>query len=429
MSITKELKTYLIEKENAFLLNDDNNGKTIMLSGAWGAGKTHFWEKEIEPNLFKKLKAKNKSCVYVSLYGKDNIQALRSEILFKAYESIKEENKLKKKAVSAFGVGSRAFSFSAFGFKLNTKELAEKLELYDEEKKIEEAESFLENGAVICLDDFERKSKKIDLNDLFGFISQLSIEMNCKVIIILNADVFTGEEAEVFKTVKEKTINKFFYFEPTIEELFESISKDKKYDALNDYKNDILNAIKETEELNARIYIQVLDNCLEWLKVKKNLDEKIVRVLVLGTFNFVLNHIVFKCKLVQVDENITQRMFENFKSLNSQSIEYSYPKKIIDRLQINIKLKNNQEYPEFYDSIKDDYKNKDFINLVIKNIKNNLNQEIKKNTDFYINYVYEHQNIIKSLSFLNIFHIYHQDIEYKDTFNEIANFIESGILT
>jgi tRNA A37 threonylcarbamoyladenosine biosynthesis protein TsaE len=73
MSNTEEFKKYLLEKENPFLLDEKkekNNGKTIMISGAWGAGKTHFWQEEIEPELSEKLKDNNKACVYVSLYGK-----------------------------------------------------------------------------------------------------------------------------------------------------------------------------------------------------------------------------------------------------------------------------------------------------------------------------------------------------------------------
>ncbi len=87
----------------------------------------------------------------------------------------------------------------------------------------EEAKSYLVDGGIICFDDFERKSKKIDLNDLFGFITQLSIDMNCKVVIILNSDVFSGEEAKVFSNVKEKTVNKFLKFNPSKEEFFKII--------------------------------------------------------------------------------------------------------------------------------------------------------------------------------------------------------------
>jgi len=61
-------------------LDDANNGKTIMISGAWGAGKTHFWQNEIEKELAEKLKEKEKACVYVSLYGKESILEIKSTI-------------------------------------------------------------------------------------------------------------------------------------------------------------------------------------------------------------------------------------------------------------------------------------------------------------------------------------------------------------
>lgn len=57
---------------------------------------------------------------------------------------------------------------------------------------------------------FERKSKDIDLNDLFGFITHLTIEFDCKVVIILNDDVFEGDEKKMyFQDVKEKSVSKF----------------------------------------------------------------------------------------------------------------------------------------------------------------------------------------------------------------------------
>ena len=48
MSTLKVLKEYLVD-EGGYLLNPDNNGKTVMLSGAWGSGKTNFWQNEINP--------------------------------------------------------------------------------------------------------------------------------------------------------------------------------------------------------------------------------------------------------------------------------------------------------------------------------------------------------------------------------------------
>lgn len=294
MSKVTELMEYLVGK-NGFLLNDAHNGKTIMLSGVWGAGKTHFWKNIIEPKISEKLLEKESACVYVSLYGKDNLETLKNEILFKAYEFQNTDNDIDKvttKAISAFGFGASIVSSLPIGVvSADSSGISNSIKDIFEGKKLKKAQNYINNGGVICLDDFERKSVNIDLNDLFGFIAQLSIEMNCKVIIILNSDIFEGKERNTFKKVKEKTISKFFSYSPTIEELFLVIFNDKKYSSLKANKTTILEIIKETKELNARIYIQVLDNCLEWLACGNSVTT--LRALILSTINFIKNHFVF----------------------------------------------------------------------------------------------------------------------------------------
>jgi len=350
MSTLKELKEYLVGQDG-YLLNYDNNGKTVMLSGAWGSGKTHFWQNEIEPNLSDKLKADQKACVYVSLYGKDNIEAIKNEILFKAYESIKDENKIVKRAISAFGFTSRLFSISYGGTRVNADEVGEVVENFFESRKINEAESFLVDGGLICLDDFERKSKHIDLNDLFGFIAQLAIDMNCKIVIILNSDVFEGEEANVFKAVKEKTVNKFFYFEPTIEELFESIyNSNDKYERLDAYRVEILSIIKETEELNARIYIQVLDNCLEW--INKNCNSTALRTLILNTISYLKYHFILKYPVyLQVSELYTREKIDAvaYDDFRASSKISDYILRIFTKKIIGEKTAIQNKIDSFYD--------------------------------------------------------------------------------
>jgi len=130
-----------------------------------------------------------------------------------------------------------------------------------------------------------------NLNDLFGFITQLTLNFKCKVVIILNDDVFEGEEKDVFSRVKEKTVSKFLKYEPSIEELFSSIfDNDKEYRKLDEYKQIILGTIKETEELNARIYFQVLDNLLEWIDNKKEESNATLRCLILVNILFITFH-------------------------------------------------------------------------------------------------------------------------------------------
>ncbi len=409
MSNKENLKQYLIEKNKPYLLNKDNNGKTIMLSGAWGAGKTYFWQKEIEPKLKEKLEEIEKTCLYVSLYGKDNLDALKKEILINA-SSIDE---LFSKEVSSFG-------FDVLSSIQNSDlKIGQLLKAFSEatnsEKSIRGMEA-LQNGGVICFDDFERKSTKINLNDLFGFISQLAIELSCKIVIILNSDVFVGKEAEVFSHVKEKTINKFLYFQPSIEELFETISSDEKYGSLDEYKVHILNAIKETEELNARVYIQVLDNCLEWLQVKKNLDEYIVRVLVLGTFNFVLNHMVLDYQEIIVSPNNHPSL--RYRIIELYTVKLDIFNSYIDDTKVGLRIKANEISSE----------------NIIRNLKivvestGGLSEPLKeKNQEEHLIWINDNEPKLKALWKYGYQLYYVADVDER-TYNEIAEFIKSGMI-
>ena len=430
MTNTEKLNQYLLEDNkdnNAFLLNSNNNGKIIMLSGAWGAGKTHFWQKKIEPILSDKLKKEDKACVYVSLYGKDNLNSLKEEVYIKA-SSI---NELISSEVSTFGFEALS-SIQNSDLKIGSViKAGVNLVNY---RKTSKGKNRIKDGGIVCFDDFERKSKSIDLNDLFGFISALAIDMNCKVVIILNSNVFEGKEAEVFKQVKEKTVNKFFYFNPTITELFQTISNDKKYDQLNNYKNKILNTIEETEELNARLYIQVLDNCLEWIESSRELDDNIIHVLVLTMINFVLNHMILDYKKINCENNDCKIAYD---------IIESYPEIVLirslagchflDRFQV----KDIKSYRNYCTTLKD--------TQLIDTMRNNVTQtDLKPSTDDLsidtqkfkypeslqrdaINWIKSNEQELKALWKYGYRLYYVGDVD-KETYEDIAEFVKTGIL-
>ncbi len=355
MASQEELQEYLVGK-TGYLKNSDNNSKVIMLSGKWGSGKTHFWQNVIEEELKKDLK--DKSYSYVSLYGKSTIEEIENDIFSQVFfHSIGGEN-LVTKITSTFTKYTKRYGKLASSF-FDLSELATALEeeSKDNEKRI--ALERLNNGGIVCFDDFERKSKEIDLNDLFGFITQLSLNFKCKIVIILNDDVFKGKEKEIFSSVKEKTVSKYLYYKPSIEELFGLIyNSNKKYKKLD--KDFVLKTIEETEELNARIYIQVLDNLLEWIE-KVNEDEKtenVLRCFILSNIIFILYHkvvidIVVKDRMIgESDElnkitkgtNKESNLFYIFRDLQKHS--YKSKDTLIDDLIYDTCNKNTQNYSE-----------------------------------------------------------------------------------
>ena len=428
MSTLTVLKKYLVG-EGGYLLNDDNNGKTVMLSGAWGSGKTHFWKEEIirvqekiieneeendkyildkyQKGLSYKLNEREKACVYISLYGKDSLEDIKQEVFFKA----STENDYLSDDIEAFGYQALSTISDTNGVIGTLFKSAMDINEYRREGK---GKNKLKNGGLICFDDFERKSKNIDLNDLFGFISQLAISLKCKVVVILNSDVFKGEEANVFKTVKEKTVNKFFYFGPTRKELFDSIyyRPDEKYESLNNYIEDIFNAIDEIEELNARIYIQVLDNCLEWIEKGYELNLNICKPLVLSSIFFVKHHYSFYIDNLESADKV----YDMYHAFNE-----------------NIELAKNirnifPQYASGNTMTKDDIIHSLKVDVTKKKKDNNDNE----NAEIY--YASGYKLLEDNKYMLRDFYIYKYLLKIDDAidaelFNDINMFIKTGILS
>ena len=404
MTNQERIKEYLVGNKG-YLKNNITNGKVIMLSGKWGSGKTHFWQNEIQTVLNDKEKKIPNH--YISLYGKTSIQEIKSEIFLKVFESVdsfESEEKMKNIVKGSIDlVSSLTKTLSVFGMSLDLSKVTDKsFERIDNllnDEKLKRTESYLNSGAIICFDDFERKSKDIDLNDLFGFITQLTLNFKCKVVIILNDDVFKGEEKDVFSRVKEKTVSKFLKYEPSIKELFDLIFEDNgsgKYFSLVPYKEIILKTIEEIEELNARIYFQVLDNLWEWVDKEQETIDAVLRCLILVNINFINNHIVFRYEIEKTD-----KVPDVFKSKDS-SLEF------IKMFRTNLSTPG------------DPLSNKHELYIL-----DNLKKQLNNNNDKEL--VDKNQKLIWTLWNYEINLKYRQNVS-DEIFQKINNFIETGIL-
>ncbi|RXJ84447.1 P-loop NTPase fold protein [Arcobacter cloacae] len=410
MANAEILKNYLVVK-NRYLLDDNNNGKVIMLSGKWGSGKTYFWKNKIQTV----LNDENKKIPnhYISLYGKTSIQEIKNEVFLKIFESVdsfESEEKTKNIVKSSIDVvSSLTKSISVFGMSLDLSKITdksfEKIDSLLQDEKLKRTETYLNNGAVICFDDFERKSKDIDLNDLFGFITQLTLNFSCKVVIILNDDVFEGEEKKIFSNVKEKSVSKFFKYEPSIKELFHSIyEKHGIFKSYPEWEETILKYIEESQILNARIYTQVLDNILEFFNNTNDEykgNNEVLRCLILVNINYILYHTIFSRKVISSAgyiHNLDNIEFNGFNYWSDNSSNGQINHSPTFEHYIMKAKKKRYEARE-----KKDEEIKNLINFIDKNI-----------------------NLFKSNYFSNKLDI-SRNVDDK-TFQKINDFIETGIL-
>lgn len=411
MDSIAKLESYLIDDKDGYLVKGINSGKIIMLSGVWGSGKTYFWQEKII-----KSESVNNN-IYISLYGKKSIEDIEKEVLIKAYYrsigKISEENDVVEKAFSVFSSTSKIID-TFFGTKLN--DVIDEVNQKNYEHKSNKAIRFINDGLVICFDDFERKSNDVDLQDLFGFITNLTLQYKARIVIILNSDVFEGKDKEVFRKVKEKSVNKFLMFKPSSRGLFEIIFN--KYNIDTKYKSAIFQSIQDIKIINARIYEKVLESLEEYVEGNELTTDE-VKYFVFTIINFHLNHIMFKFYDYHKDLK-NWRLPSSFTDLEC-SIDFL---NILDR-----KVKQNSQQIdtklELIDLVKSD------ITHEYKSRENKKDDNIKilptAKLDKDIEQVDKYANLIWFFWLLEIKLEYRKNIDVEKQ-KAINDFIETGIL-
>lgn len=180
----------------------------ITLKGDWGTGKTYFWNK------YKSEKLTEKQYAYVSLFGKDNIDEIKRDIILQISVKDKHLSSIKEKIKDV--KTSLGFKEDDSSFGLTGSMLSSAMSLF-EKKDFEDV--------VICIDDFERKSSKLDIKDILGYLSVLKEQFSCQIVLILNEEKISEDQA-VYKEYKEKIVDFEFNFQPSVDEAFEVIKPD-----------------------------------------------------------------------------------------------------------------------------------------------------------------------------------------------------------
>jgi len=167
-------------------IRNEKVGTAIAITGPWGVGKTFFWKKFIEDCNFKK------KYVYVSLFGLESLSDLKTHI----YSNIENNHSTLEIPRWIRGLPSilKDTRISQFGLNTSTK-IFDSL-MFNQVK-----------DAVICFDDFERMSKKLDIKDVMGLANQLKLERNCQIILILDEDRAEDGNKQKYIEYKEKLVD------------------------------------------------------------------------------------------------------------------------------------------------------------------------------------------------------------------------------
>lgn len=201
----------IVETLEKFLT--DPTPSVFCIKGRWGTGKT-FAVRETVKRVAISNKLKPEKFAYLSLFGlKDS-----SDILQSIFANTVERSII---------IGAQTLPDRLGGQKF-----------FDIYKKLRSLPAFVADHAnvpfvaslggvaralvsnlvtntIVCLDDLERKSKTLSVNEIMGVVSQLRDERNCKIILILNENNLNVDEKNDFNRYAEKVINRELHFIPT----------------------------------------------------------------------------------------------------------------------------------------------------------------------------------------------------------------------
>lgn len=230
----------------------DGGGKVVLLTGPWGCGKTYLWQNELEPAL------EEYKPVYLSLFGADSIRSLKTGVmtasLARRARMLKEKEF--RKAVKDVGSAARALLFAGLRqgvARLAQTEIAGALDPID----------LTEDELIVCLDDLERISENLPIEEVLGYATVLAEAKRCRVLLIANEEhIHEREHAkEAMRRYRERVLAGHVAIAPDIAAVCDRMIlayAPALADALMTHKRIVLEIVERARVENLRTLSRVL---------------------------------------------------------------------------------------------------------------------------------------------------------------------------
>ncbi len=182
----------------------DYENRVVAMSGKWGTGKSHLW-RDIKVNSGDQEIAR---AVYVSVFGVSDINQLQLKALRAAMPVAANNAGLSEQIRKIAKAGSQVLKSVNRAF------------VALDELVLLAAPQFL-RGRIVVLDDIERKHPKLSVDEILGFIDELTQQQDARFLLILNDDKLDEAAKDAWATLREKVIDQEVRLITTPEESFE----------------------------------------------------------------------------------------------------------------------------------------------------------------------------------------------------------------
>lgn len=179
--------------------------EVLCVRGKWGVGKTFAWKRGLREAI-QQDRVALKTYSYISLFGLRDLEEIKIAIL----ENTRSTSDIDSEDIEALGRQVGGYLLSAWSFISRINGLS---------KYIGGAERLLfltVRKRIICIDDLERSENALSAASIFGLVTFLKEERNCKIVLLLNEEeIKPATKAEDYRRLLEKTVDTRIEFDPT----------------------------------------------------------------------------------------------------------------------------------------------------------------------------------------------------------------------
>ncbi|MHA7100844.1 hypothetical protein [Roseivirga pacifica] len=284
----------------------------LLLTGDWGSGKTYHVKKHVFPVIEDQTEF---IPIIVSLYGETDKTNIAQKVLFAFFDKKGEDSNL--------STGTIAKNIKNF-----TEAIPAIKKYVDVDKLItgtgDNIFKFLPHDKLlICFDDIERMSSKIDVSDFLGLVNELVENKGCKVLLIANE-----EEIDKGISFKEKTIEKTIHFHSNISNILEDI--------VDEYDVEFKSYIIENKDWILKTLNPNIEDESDQKELKKSFSN-------IRTLKFAIEHFSQPYFLISAEKDLkdelTQKQLKNiWVFILAVSIEFRKPNNISFNERKNIDI-------------------------------------------------------------------------------------------
>ena len=189
----------------------DSSPIAIAINGNWGVGKSYMYRESLAGKIREVL---GQEPIYTSVFGKKDENAIIQDLVAQFLKNNEVLDSLKSvvDCVGKIGLSLMQLPSANLGFILD----------FFKKKELK--------NTIVCIDDFERLSDKIPMQDILGLISELKENKGCHIILLCSEDHIGAEQKSAFYHYKEKIIDFDFFYNPTPMEQLKIFEGSQEYE-------------------------------------------------------------------------------------------------------------------------------------------------------------------------------------------------------